>query len=380
MVKAHRFQALDAWRGICALLVALEHLQTTSVLHENAFTHHAYRFVDFFFVLSGFVIAYAYGDRIQQDRRAVRPFLIRRVGRLWPLHVTMLVALVAVTYGLALAARAGLSLGHFASSDKNTLGAIPLNILLVHGWGWFDHLTWNGQSWSISTELFAYLLFAALFALVPARRAIWAYAAVLMVGSALIVALVAPAGMRSTFDFGVPRCVYGFMAGVLVCGGWRRYAPRLGTLGEVVVVAAVIAAVAWLPIDSWTELLVTPLFALTVWVFASEDGALSRALTRGWPQALGAWSYSIYMVHALLMVGILTAAVIATKHGWPVFARVDGVGTIVGPAAVTAAITACYVGLVVLVSRVTYRRVELPGQRWFGRWASPGANPDAARR
>jgi len=167
---------------------------------------------------------------------------------------------------------------------------------------------------------------------------------------------------------------------VLVCGGWRRHAPRLGTIGELAVGAAVIAAVAWLPIDSWTELLVTPLFALTVWVFASEDGALSRALTRRWPQALGAWSYSIYMVHALLMIGILTAAVIATKRGWPVFARVDGIAMIVGPAALTAAITIGYVGLVVLVSSITYRHIELPGQRWFGRWAvAAPANPDAAR-
>lgn len=198
--------------------------------------------------------------------------------------------------------------------------------------------------------------------------------------AALVVALVAPAGMHSTFDFGVARCIYGFMAGVLVCGGWRRHAPRLGTIGELAVGAAVIAAVAWLPIDSWTELLVTPLFALTVWVFASEDGALSRALTRRWPQALGAWSYSIYMVHALLMVGFLTAAVIASKHGVPVFGRVDGVAMFVGPAAFTLGLTLVYLAVVLVVSRFAYRHIELPGQRWFGRWAAASAaKPDPAR-
>lgn len=381
--QPHRFQALDAWRGICAVFVALEHLKTTSVVHDNALTLRSYRFVDFFFVLSGFVIAYAYGDRMQADRAAIKPFLIRRIGRLWPLHVVMLAALVAVSGIMALAARAGLSLGHFASADKNTLGAIPLNLLLVHGWGFFDHLTWNGQSWSISTELFAYLMFAAVCALVGGRRssgALWAAAAVLGVASALVVALVAPAGMRSTFDFGVPRCIYGFMAGVLVCGGWRRYAPKLGTLGELGVVVAVVAAVAWLPAEGWPELLVTPLFAVTVWVFASEDGQLSRALRRAWPQAIGAWSYSIYMVHALLMVGFLTAAVIATKRGIPVFGRSDGVAMFVGPAAFTLALTLVYLALVLVVSRFTYRHIELPGQRWFGRWAAAStAKSDPAR-
>jgi len=384
--KPHRFQALDAWRGICAVCVALEHLKTTSLVHDNALILRSYRFVDFFFVLSGFVIAYAYGERMQADRAAIKPFLIRRIGRLWPLHVVVLAALVAVSGAMALAARAGLSLGHFASADKNTLGAIPLNLLLVHGWGFFDHLTWNGQSWSISTELFAYLMFAAVCALAgrrPRQRssgALWGLAAVLGVAAAFVVALVAPAGMRSTFDFGVARCVYGFMAGVLVCGGWRRYAPKLGTLGELVVVIAVVAAVAWLPAEGWPELLVTPLFAITVWVFASEDGQLSRALRRAWPQAIGAWSYSIYMVHALLMVGFLTAAVIATKRGIPVFGRIDGVAMFVGPAAFTLALTLAYLALVLVVSRFTYRHIELPGQRWFGRWAAASATkPDPAR-
>ncbi len=369
-MKAHRFEALDAWRGICASLVALEHLSTTSVLHQNALTRHSYRFVDFFFVLSGVVVAHAYRERLQRDRSAVRPFLIRRIGRLWPLHVAMLAAFVVIECGVGLASRAGLSLGHAAFSDKNTLGAIPANLVLVHSWGIFDRLTWNAPSWSISTEFFAYMLFAAICALAPSRRSGWVWG-VLVIGSALVTVLVAPLGMRSTFDFGLARCVYGFTAGVLVRRAWGWYAPRLGTGGEVAVVVAVVSAVVWLPVDGWPALLVTPCFALAVWVFASEDGHLSRALKRSWPQALGAWSYSIYMVHVLVALVLLTAAMLASKHGVHLFARVGDVVTIVGPAAVTAAVTIGYLGAVLLLARFTYRRVELPGQRWFGRRTAP---------
>jgi peptidoglycan/LPS O-acetylase OafA/YrhL len=289
----------------------------------------------------------------------------------------MLAVLIVVECGIALASHAGLSLGHAAFTDRNTLGAIPPNLLLVHSWGMFDRLTWNTPSWSISTELFAYLLFAAACAALPSRWRGWPWAA-LAIAAALVTVLVAPFGMRSTFDFGLARCVYGFMAGVLARGAWARYAPRAGTIGEVAVVAAVVIAVAALPLDGWPSLLVTPVFALAVWTFASEHGSLSRALKRRWPQTLGAWSYSIYMVHVLIALGLLTAAMIASKHGVHAFAREAGIVTITGPAPVTAALTLGYLGLVLALSRLTYRRIELPGQRWFGRWATRATPPAIA--
>ena len=119
----------------------------------------------------------------------------------------------------------------------------------------------------------------------------------------------------------------------------------------------------------WPAMFITPVFGLAVWVFAAESGALSRVLRTRIPQALGAWSYSIYMVHVLLAVGVLTAAMLATKHGFPVFARVDDVVIIVGPVWFTTAVVVGYVGLVIALASVTYRTIELRGQRVFGRWA-----------
>jgi peptidoglycan/LPS O-acetylase OafA/YrhL len=366
--KGHRFAALDAWRGICALLVALEHLNTDSLLRENAFTRHSYRFVDFFFVLSGFVIAHAYREPLQRGGAAVRGFLVRRLGRLWPLHVVVLAVLIGVECLTAVAAQAGISLGHQAFTEKNTLGAIPANLLLVHAWGMFDTTTWNGPSWSISTEWFAYLLFAGLCALVP-RGMIDRIALALLIGAAIVIAFLAPTGMQATYDYALFRCVFGFMAGVLVRSIWASRPLRLGTAGELAIVVGVVAAVAALP-TTWPAMFVTPIFALAVWVFASEDGALSRALRRPVPQRLGAWSYSIYMVHVLLVFGIFTAATLANRVGVHLFGRVDGVATIVGPSWLTAAVTALYLGAVLVVSWLTYRHIELPGQRWAARRAA----------
>ena len=87
--NADRFQALDSWRGVCALLVAATHFHIDSHVYTNAFLRHAGLFVDFFFVLSGFVITHAYGRKLASPDN-VREFVIRRFGRLWPLHAVML--------------------------------------------------------------------------------------------------------------------------------------------------------------------------------------------------------------------------------------------------------------------------------------------------
>jgi peptidoglycan/LPS O-acetylase OafA/YrhL len=56
-----RFLALDSWRGLCAVLVAAMHFQGAWHFYDASFLHNCYLLVDFFFVLSGFVLAHAQG-------------------------------------------------------------------------------------------------------------------------------------------------------------------------------------------------------------------------------------------------------------------------------------------------------------------------------
>jgi peptidoglycan/LPS O-acetylase OafA/YrhL len=366
-MRAARFEALDAWRGICALVVALEHFSIDNPLHDNRLVHNGYRFVDFFFVLSGFVIAHAYRDRLTQGWSACREFMIRRLGRLWPLHAVMLVAFFCFELSVLLGDRAGFPTGREAFTERTTLVTLPANLWLVHGWGWLDTLTWNGPSWSISTELAAYTAFALLCASLPRRVHVPVAGAIVVIAASVLV-LVAPELMKSTFDFGLVRCLFGFMTGVLVYAAHTRRQLRVGTFGEIVCVIGVVGGVVLLPYDE-SSLLVTPLFALAVWVFAAEDGAVSRWLRASVPQALGAWSYSIYMVHAFVALVLLAGALVATKFGVNAYARIDGTPMIVGAAPVTTAILIGYLAVVLALARITYRRIELAGQRWAARLA-----------
>jgi len=185
------------------------HFKASGLIPSSLLVRNAGSFVDFFFVLSGFVIAIAYRERL--ERGAIGMFLLRRIGRLWPLHLATLLAtmLMALAGGLV-----GLGVDGFFWP------AVPANLTMTHGWGLVDRLTWNGPSWSISTEMFAYLLFALLAWRIHGRALDIACALVL--AASFLVLLWAGRGFQPTFDLGAIRCVFGFMAGVLPRGCGRR--------------------------------------------------------------------------------------------------------------------------------------------------------------
>ena len=162
--KTTRFEVLDALRGLCAILVVFFHLPVSSHFHALPLTRHGYLFVDFFFVLSGFVIAHAYRERIGSIGDAGR-FLVRRVGRVWPLHLAILAAFVVLEL-CRLWFR-------FDAVPPFTGDRAPeyliTNVMLVQAFGIHDHLTWNGPAWSISVEMGCYVLFALMLLAAPRR-------------------------------------------------------------------------------------------------------------------------------------------------------------------------------------------------------------------
>ena len=109
-----RMKALDGWRGIGALGVCFIHLQLNGFLTSGPSLDSWILAVDFFFVLSGFVMARVYADDLVDGGR-VAMFAVRRLGRLWPLHIFMLALFIAVELAkLALQRETGFSSEHAA--------------------------------------------------------------------------------------------------------------------------------------------------------------------------------------------------------------------------------------------------------------------------
>lgn len=385
-MKDVRFQALDGWRGICALLVALYHFDAYSHVYQIPLVRNSWLFVDFFFVLSGFVISHTTLGAL--DTRAhVVSFVVRRFGRLWPLHASILAFLVAIEAG-----KLGFQLGGFvceraAFSENTSLGTILTNVLLIHSLGVHNFLTWNLPSWSISTEFHTYLLFAAVSFLSRGPRNLAIAAIAIVLGSGLILIFFSTKGIDATFDLGLFRCLYGFFIGHLTYRIWQSENLNGSSKGWIVLESTAVILVLILV---WTVNISSgfsaPLvFAFTIWVFAHERGPVSRLMNTKPILLLGRWSYSIYMVHiAILTFGWRIDSILVkflhigtrTSFQFPWSDEPIQLYTFAN-LWVMDALTFIYLATVVALASLSYRLIETPGKTYFNALADKAGRTSA---
>jgi hypothetical protein len=355
-----RFGVLDSWRGVCAVLVALHHFSANGYIAALPLIRNAWLFVDFFFVLSGFVISHAYSQKLKSGRE-IESFAWRRFARLWPLHVVVLGAFVA------------LELVRFAMTGNGFTGertplALLANLALVQSLGIANGLTWNTPSWSISTEFYTYLVFAAACA-ATAKQSLRLMLSIALAGTGLAVLIFfSRYGMRETFGWGFFRCLFGFFAGSLTYEIWKRgwLAAGAGSAAEIATVAIVLAFLVFVPGHRAFEYFAVPVFALLVCVFAQERGLVSRAMRMRAANALGRWSYSIYMVH-MLVLALFFSALDSAGTGWTVKLPDGAEQVVLGSRMAADALMLAYLAIAIGLAALTWRFVELPGQHILGR-------------
>ena len=379
LTAPHRYAALDGWRGVCACLVVLYHwrgqlgYEVNSHIGQFGVVRNAYLFVDFFFVLSGFVIAATYQERLVARTIRFVDFVILRFGRLWPLHVATLLLTVAVVRGFILQPYDWIV---FSSPPEDvSLRSFAVNVLMLQGMHVSSMMTWNHPSWSISAEFFTYLAFAGVW-IVLKRRANIAAAAFAV---ALPYALFRLKGqMNVTYDWSFLRALLGFSLGVLAHGAMRtawaqrvvsRLSARVATVAELaaVAVAGGFVAVAG---ERAVSIAAPYVFAGVVALFSAERGAVSRALRMRFAQLLGRWSYSIYLVQfpvqqflMYLFLYFPSVNLVDRYHVWLIPDAGSGLRPRLGYTAWFGDATNVVMMLAVLgVAGMTYTLVETPGR------------------
>jgi peptidoglycan/LPS O-acetylase OafA/YrhL len=335
-------RALTALRGIAAMAVVLQHFSSSAqefaVRAIPSLAPHGYMAVDFFFALSGFIMAYTYADGFEaRGWRAYPDFIGRRVARIWPLQAVVV---------LVLAGLADLSLsGHRSFFD------IASNLLMLQGFGLGENM--NGPSGSVSQEVGAYILFPILLAIAMNRRR-----SIVAVGLCLSVALVCweaaqepRLGLASReIANNVIRCLAEFTMGL---GAYRLYrAQRLPWLSADWVAAGLTAAcVASLLLR--LDLPAALMFPFLVVAFACNKGWPARLVASPLPYFLGVISYSLYLIHSPLRYAEFR--LLGSFHP--------------GVLSVSAALAVAALGSLtaIPVAWLTYRSIEHPGRDVFRR-------------
>jgi len=306
-------RALTGARALPPLLLVLYHY------HEGHGYQHwrlfdvlvakGYLWVEFFFILSGFILIHVYGARVAAlwTRKGYGDFLKTRLARLYPLHLaTLLIVLLMVVFFRALAHWGGyLSMYDVPGYHPRTdFMAFIYNLLLIQSWHVLPYLTWNGVSWFVSVEFFLCLIFP-LFAWIS-QRGLATAAAMIAFGFAVLVALTNTVGhgLDITFDWGVVRGIGDFSIGVglamiyraAMARGANALSVHAHSLAQAVAMFAFLYAIyhtGWShhPADVW----IVPGLTLLVFTLAFDRGWLAWLLQRRPLMRLGEWSFAVYM-------------------------------------------------------------------------------------
>ena len=389
-----RFTALDGLRGLCALFVAAFHFEIVAHISNVPFVINSFLFADFFFVLSGFVISVAYSRRMRTSR-SLASYIVRRFGRLYPLHVGVLLVWVVFELGKLYASQRGVVFFLPPFDGPTSVGSLISNLFLVQTFNLQEGPTWNFPSWSISAEFYSYLIFGLLdFCLLRSnlRLRIGVFALCALLGGGLTAAL-SIHGIDATSDFGIFRCLFGFFIGAITyevfqvtSGGDSPLTENHGTLIEILVLAGLAAFVSVTTRDQWS-FFAPFVFAVATFIFAREHGAISRILGSPAFVSLGHWSYSIYMVHAFIAVNLIGRVVSLVERLENRVLRQD----VINPDGTLSRIVdlhndylgdflmVTYLAIVIAISSQTYRFLELPWRGWFNRQARRILPPDPKR-
>ncbi|WP_284947562.1 acyltransferase family protein [Acidisoma cladoniae] len=281
-------RALTSVRGLAALWVVGHHISFelgyVGYPFARAFFAPGDAAVDIFFVLSGFVMMAVHRDL---TRAGLGDFLTRRIFRIYPLHLTVLLALAALALW-------GQVVHGIPAADPwwaLPLVAALLQPIFIHG------PSWNVASWSLSVEMVCYLLFP--LGLLWVRR-------LELVGIAMIVLILAVMEWHtwSSLPWGWPpfrRGIAGFALGMLAQQATVQL-PRFGLrtasivelaglLGMIFVLRYVLHGIKDVPMCA----------AVLILGLASETGIVARLLGHRVFVGLGRISFSVYLLHGTLL-------------------------------------------------------------------------------
>lgn len=281
----NRFALLDGLRGLAAIAVVFYHV-------DHNYMPGGHLAVDFFFVLSGFVIGLNYHARLASGELGFVRFTALRVVRLYPMLLV-----------------GGLLAMWLLNAGPRILLLVPetWNPALFPG---------NPPFWSLLAELLVNLLFAA--ALVRLR---WRWIAVVCVASAAALVwavasdpqtLTNGLGRLGAFwpqvTGGALRALFGFTAGLLLFAAWQhRKSPRHVHWAALLIPLALAALLLADPTQRrwWDLACVLALLPALTWAAIRWEVPLQRA-----SRALGDLSYPLYCIHVPVLF-------VADKHGGP---------------------------------------------------------------
>ena len=286
---------LESLRGIASMMIVILHASLfTPYLKNFNFIQNSYLFVDFFFVLSGFVISYKYLYNLKNKNDFIK-FIKKRFLRLYPLHFFLLIVYLFFDYFQNY-------LGYQFEINFNNLYSFFANLTLTHALIPDLGRSFNTVSWSISVEFYTYILFALIIIFISSIRLI------IFISIALIFLsnfFLLDTGFNFNFSHNqILRCINGFFQGVLIYNFYKK----INFNNKYFLYLILFFLFLILNIESLSNLLqISFVFFVSAAIFSllkKQNKIVIALLEHKYLIFLGKISYSTYMSHYIFAVGI----------------------------------------------------------------------------
>lgn len=378
--NSHYIHSLTPLRAIAALWVVFFHIDVSLYYRDlgalvprtaSGIFSQGYLWVDFFFLLSGFIIAHVYGARLSSGNKpgAIKEYLWARFARVYPLHLFTLAALMLAT---PLVAHYFPSVVDDSWRTYFAWSALPANLLFTNAMNQHVYLSWNMVSWSIGAEWWTYVAALVLVIGLWQKKLRWVIPAMLLAFAALAALVYALPGdtLDITFDYGFFRCLCEFVLGLGVYQWYLRHwaQPWLRYDLSFLFLLAVVVCIFHYRLP---DLLIIPVFILLLLAAAYNRTRVCAGLNLPALQYLGTISYSIYLMHGIWFL-VFWFALPGLKFYWVSTEHSSGISSEF-PLALKLSYIVIFLMLTLISAHFSYRYIEVPGRRWF----NPGAKSNA---
>ncbi len=285
---------MSAFSGICkSEEVTLSNWVFTQIFEEGALG------VSFFFVLSGFILSHRYHEKFLDKKQQKSSFYLARISRIYPLHILCFIISIPLVI-----------LDYDGNLIKLILTGI-FNLTLTQSFIPYTsvYFSFNLPSWSLSNEIFFYLLFPFLTIwLKPQyckKNAIIAITISILLFSLLFII---PKNLSHQLFYINPIIrLYDFSMGIILFGFYKHIknkGTKLGTLFELLSVSLFVILFAFH--NQAPSMLVNSLYymipiCLIILSISLEQGRLSYLLRNFFLVKLGEISFAFYMIHQLII-------------------------------------------------------------------------------
>jgi peptidoglycan/LPS O-acetylase OafA/YrhL len=330
---------LTGLRGVAAVWVVVSHMAYGK--SDIPIIRNGTLGVDVFFILSGFVLAYVYAGKLKPtDITGYLNFLRARIARIYPLHVFTLCLI-----GLVVLALPGFANRYSLFDQRFGFSAFIASLLLIQNWAYWLPTCWNTPAWSLSAEWFAYITFPITLSLTQRWRTT---SVPLLLAAASLAAFIVLMTLKGVIDPnvtgapGMVRMLSEFVCGCLLfraTANGLRPLPRLADAGAVTLLLVSLL---------WREaiFLSLPAIALVVLLTAQNEGWIARSLSLRPIIFLGEISFSLYMVHWIILQ--IANWIISTELNTSQMVLFNILSLFV----------------IFIISMLTYRLIELPARAW----------------